>query len=499
MSSPGISLPLIQQQPSMPVPLESAPTSTTEGIRASAYGALENTLGESLLTKGVGALEGGPPVPHAQAVKAMQDQNYDPKVLPAGDVSQGTLSAIMNQQSAIARSRDIASRSGAPGIAKTVAGLAGGMGDPLFLLAGPALGRIGAAVAPELEGAVGATGLTARGVRAGVGGLEAGGAMTAYMAGEQHFGTAQGDRDITMYDAASQVAIATLFGGGIGGLTHSPVTSADVSRLERSAEAAKIKGVPVNEVVSPAGAVGEHQIMPSTAAAYGIPASALKDPAVNKHIADMLLTELNKKYPSDPEAVSIAYNAGPKVANKWLLAGRDDGVLPKETQEYVAHLREMRGMTAEGPEARSNAVDAPKLPPDVMKQAGETAITQFIADAPIDVKPTVADALETTDGLSPSRALGADQGFKGTFTGENPYGTEPIPKDATTEAAPTPAEQRLAEVRDEAASIGPHTAGEADPEFVALEEKMRGGDAEADEQSRGLEAAVRCGAIRGFS
>jgi Transglycosylase SLT domain len=540
MSSPGLSLPLIQQQTSYPAPIESAPTSALEGVGAAAASTLESSLGASGVTAAIGVgMENVPggnrPVPHDTAVKLMKDQNYDPGILPTGDISAGRLSAIMNQQSIIAKARNIASRSGAPDIAKDIAGLGGGIADPLFLAAGPVLGKTAAVIAKPLEAAVGGGRL----LQAGLGATEASGTMAAYTKAQQQFGTSQGDRDISSYDTARQVTIAALLGGGFGALSKAPVNTNEISGLERSAAAAKVQGVPVSEVTSHAGAVGEFQIMPSTAEAYGIPASALKDPKVNKQIAEALLTELNKKYPADPEAVAIAYNDGPKAANKWLMAGRDDTTLKPETADYVKRFREMRGISAEAAPHPEGGVSQVPLPPDVMAEAGKTAVTQFMADAPIDVRATAEDALEHPDGLASSRALAEDDGLKAALNGEKNdlndevYRTNPFkirqehedevnamqtrgmqvnaergPAQAeidqqlglnTAEATVTPEEHMLAQARQEAAAFGPHTTGEQDPEFVALEEKMRDETSASEENSRGLEAAMRCGAIRGFS
>lgn len=104
--------------------------------------------------------------------------------------------------------------------------------------------------------------------------------------------------------------------------------------------------------VSPAGAVGEMQVMPGTAkwmAGEGkliddpnFPRGAdmaqigdyLMQPGVSRKYGEAYLRYLQKQYPNDMEAQLIAYNGGPGRADKWLKAGRDDSVLPKETRDY---------------------------------------------------------------------------------------------------------------------------------------------------------------------
>lgn len=114
--------------------------------------------------------------------------------------------------------------------------------------------------------------------------------------------------------------------------------------LENSAGYAKRHGIPINEVVSPAGAVGEHQIMPATAEQYGYDPMRLTDPAYNKEVATAIIADLNKRYPNDPVSVFIGYNAGPGRANQFIRSGRDFSTLPKETQDYVLRA-EAAGLT----------------------------------------------------------------------------------------------------------------------------------------------------------
>jgi len=70
--------------------------------------------------------------------------------------------------------------------------------------------------------------------------------------------------------------------------------------------------------------------------------------------------------------------------------------------------------------------------------------------------------------------------------------------EVSPKADTTVEEQQMNDARQEAAQFGRSTTGEEDPKFVALEESFKQQDAVADEQRNSLEAAVRCGVIRGF-
>ncbi len=530
MSSPGVPIGgpgipgLRVQQTSLPSPLESQPTTAVQGDLGAANAALMGTLGVSLETKAIGAAEGGPAIPYDQAVAQMREQNYDPAVLPKGPIRQGTLSAIMNQQSAIARSRDVANR--APGgVIQNAAGFVGGMADPMFLLGGPALGAAGRGLGAAAEGALGA-GRVASGAAAAA---EGSAVMGAYTSAEKAFGTAQGDRDISTMDIAKSAALGGLIGGGLGAAFHAPVTTDDIKGLERTAAAAAEKGIAENEVVSPKGAVGTYQIMPHTAEAYGIPASALKDPVVNEKVAKMLLGELNHHYPGDPEAVAVAYNAGPKWANKWLAAGRDDSILPEETQGYVERFREMHGGARSPNEAQ--------VPAPAAQESLKSAVGQFLNDEPVTAGDDMQDTLDKSFRTNPMRIMDEHQqevegietqAFQAAFPKTMFQGDPDIQQVArlidmqpAMEEAAMPAENRpaisvpsaenaeqvgpevkavqpqLENARAAAESVSTAATPEGDPEFQAMAERHAEEDAVAAEQNKALQAAVKCGVSRG--
>lgn len=83
-------------------------------------------------------------------------------------------------------------------------------------------------------------------------------------------------------------------------------------------------------IVSPAGAVGVMQIMPSTGKGLGLSRADLNDPAKNIDAGTRYLSQLMQRFNNDIAKVAAAYNAGPGAVQKF------NGTPPyKETQDYV--------------------------------------------------------------------------------------------------------------------------------------------------------------------
>jgi soluble lytic murein transglycosylase-like protein len=95
------------------------------------------------------------------------------------------------------------------------------------------------------------------------------------------------------------------------------------------------------------GALGLMQVMPGTAAeiarelgdtdfpkTIAAQKEYLKNSGVSIRYGQKYMSNLLAKYDGDQEAALIAYNGGMERADKWLKAGRDDSVLPKETADY---------------------------------------------------------------------------------------------------------------------------------------------------------------------
>ena len=96
--------------------------------------------------------------------------------------------------------------------------------------------------------------------------------------------------------------------------------------------------------VSPAGAMGLYQIMPSTAAdpGFGVkPLSTGRDVAAapiseQKRFSKDYLNAMLERYDGNMDAALVAYNAGPGVADKFVKGGS----LPKETQDYLQKFKD---------------------------------------------------------------------------------------------------------------------------------------------------------------
>lgn len=94
-------------------------------------------------------------------------------------------------------------------------------------------------------------------------------------------------------------------------------------------------------ITSHAGAMGLMQIMPTTgaflAAEEGIswsgPEMVLYDPILNIRLGCRYLSELVRMYEKDGGLA--AYNGGPKRAERWLAANRDNQILVEETRYYI--------------------------------------------------------------------------------------------------------------------------------------------------------------------
>ena len=96
------------------------------------------------------------------------------------------------------------------------------------------------------------------------------------------------------------------------------------------------------DAVSPAGAIGEMQLMPGTAKALGVDPHDVRQ---NLSGGASYLAGLLKRYDGDMVRALAAYNAGPRAVDRY------GGVPPyKETQAYVAAILDRLSQRAAAPE-----------------------------------------------------------------------------------------------------------------------------------------------------
>lgn len=124
--------------------------------------------------------------------------------------------------------------------------------------------------------------------------------------------------------------------------------------------------------ISPKGAIGLMQVMPDTAREIS---KELGDGLIDKNMSAERITSIlsnevtNRRYGSHYlkkmirlygkqgglEAALIAYNGGPKRAEKWITSGFDDSVIPKESADYykkiMARLPGMGGVGKSDPKS----------------------------------------------------------------------------------------------------------------------------------------------------
>lgn len=90
--------------------------------------------------------------------------------------------------------------------------------------------------------------------------------------------------------------------------------------------------------VSPTGARGYTQVLPSTARdpGFGLTpnVNALTDPKQNVEFGKKYFDMLLKRYSGDTAAALVGYNGGPGAADRWLKNGKNDKVISKESSNY---------------------------------------------------------------------------------------------------------------------------------------------------------------------
>lgn len=510
------------------LPLEGSPYPGVSAFREAIGTARDQSLGATYLTtKYQDNFGDQTPISQKDATAALKAQNYDTTDIPAAGMTKGALLERMNRASQTRQTQDDERRAGLGGASRFTANLAGGLGDPLNVVIAPFGGWSASAVRAGF------------GARVALGMAEGAGFSGANTVAADAFNKAHhlGDPDITSGDVVKNMLVGSAFGGILNGafgprpVAHAgggPVTLDMIDRLgERTGAYSKMTGIPVDQVVSKTGAVGRYQVEPGTAMQYGvtkeqIDAGLLRDPTFNGKVAQRVLDDLNKRFPNDPEAVAIGYNAGPGAARKFIRAGRDYSVLAPETRAYAARVSGM--------------------PMKARYDAATAAMGQSSVDSNVNVDPVIDASLKEDFKTNPYKLQDEHDDEVTQLETEAMQGAVPRPNSVFTEDPDIQQMMRLIDVRpvepavDETAKLLPPGVGEAadtepgfakaqssaqvDPELQqhlardeqdakALSGKL-GTEAvyeppaphmidgmPADEHQKAVEAAVRCGLVKG--
>jgi hypothetical protein len=130
--------------------------------------------------------------------------------------------------------------------------------------------------------------------------------------------------------------LTSLFGFADGGLVATPEEMAALEMVESGGR--NIQG-PVTR--SGERAQGPRQIMPSTASDPGFGVKPLRPGAgvdEQRKFSDEYFNAMLRRYGGDRDAARIAYNGGPRRADTWIKAGRDDSVIPRESADYYKKI-----------------------------------------------------------------------------------------------------------------------------------------------------------------
>jgi len=147
--------------------------------------------------------------------------------------------------------------------------------------------------------------------------------------------------------------LGSLFGFADGGLVASPEEMAALEMVESGGR--DIQGPATR---SGERAQGPRQIMPATARdpGFGVrPLAPGADVTEQRRFSDDYFNAMLKRYGGDRDAARIAYNGGPRRADNWLKAGRDDSVIPRESADYYKKITKQLGG---GPAMARNATEA---------------------------------------------------------------------------------------------------------------------------------------------
>jgi hypothetical protein len=113
--------------------------------------------------------------------------------------------------------------------------------------------------------------------------------------------------------------------------------------------------------LSPKGAVGIMQIMPDTAKLYGYTKDDLNDKNHNIDLGLTILKDHLTTYDNNPRASLVAYNAGSKVADRFLKNKEDPKFLPEETKNYLESIDAIHPLVGDAGISEATTQEMPSL------------------------------------------------------------------------------------------------------------------------------------------
>lgn len=123
---------------------------------------------------------------------------------------------------------------------------------------------------------------------------------------------------------------------------QAPVGQASVSPLspEFFARQRMVESRNNPNAVSPKGAVGTMQTMPTTLTnpGFGVVPARDNSPAELQRVGEDYMRAMHQKYNGNMQLALMAYNWGPGNVDKWIAAGSPPNAVPAETRNYVAML-----------------------------------------------------------------------------------------------------------------------------------------------------------------
>lgn len=188
--------------------------------------------------------------------------------------------------------------------------------------------------------------------------------------------------------------------------------------------------------VSPAGAVGLMQTLPSTLKDPGYGVTPAKDNSSEEmqRVGQDYRKAMFNKY-GDPTLGLMAYNWGPKNVDNWIASGGDPKAVPAETKDYVSKVNKYHDQLAANNQPQTTTISGPETPVGSSQvQSGMTPADE-VEQKFGNVQPTAASS--TSTGLTPFDEIEQKYGNVKPTAPSNTQSTKP-----TASATPPTTEEK---------------------------------------------------------